>query len=181
MSSACFPSPARRLRRLRELKLQNSARSDYVFPQPSGFPGPYEYFDAHWRAALEAAGISGFRFHDLRHTCASMLAAQGASLLEIADVLGHRTLNMVKRYSHLVVDHKAKVIEEMVAAIQGKKLNGTKRTRSDHGVWDRQWSRFWSRRRGEDRVASALRDRRICRGIQRRWERALRHGCRFAE
>jgi integrase len=46
----------------------------------------------------------------------SALAAQGASLLEIADVLGHKTLAMVKRYSHLVVDHKAKVIEKMVAA-----------------------------------------------------------------
>ena len=45
-----------------------------------------------------------------------MLAAQGASLLEIADVLGHKTLAMVKRYSHLVVDHKAKVIKRMVAA-----------------------------------------------------------------
>ncbi len=111
-----LPLAGKALEALRELKLQNSARSDYVFPQPSGFPGPYEYFDAHWRAALEAAGISGFRFHDLRHSCASMLAAQGASLLEIADVLGHRTLNMVKRYSHLVVDHKAKVIEKMVAA-----------------------------------------------------------------
>jgi len=44
-----------------------------------------------------------------------MLAAQGASLLEIADVLGHKTLAMVKRYSHLVVGHKAKVIERMIA------------------------------------------------------------------
>lgn len=111
-----LPLAGKALEALRELKLQNSARSDFVFPQPSGFPGPYEYFDAHWRAALEAAGISGFRFHDLRHTCASMIAAQGASLLEIADVLGHRTLNMVRRYSHLVVDHKATVIEKMIAA-----------------------------------------------------------------
>ena len=45
-----------------------------------------------------------------------MLAAQGASLLEIADVLGHKTFAMVKRYSHLVVDHKAKVIEKMIVA-----------------------------------------------------------------
>jgi integrase len=77
---------------------------------------PYEHFDAHWYAALEASGIKDFRFHDLRHTTASMLAAQGASLLEIADVLGHKTLAMVKRYSHLVVDHKAKVIEKMITA-----------------------------------------------------------------
>jgi hypothetical protein len=35
---------------------------------------------------------------------------------QIADVLGHKTLAMVKRYSHLVVDHKAGVIERMIAA-----------------------------------------------------------------
>ncbi|HYX74634.1 MAG TPA: site-specific integrase [Steroidobacteraceae bacterium] len=111
-----LPLAGKALEALRKLKLQNSARSEWVFAQPSGLPGPYEHFDAHWYAALEAAAISDFHFHDLRHTTASMLAAQGASLLEIADVLGHKTLAMVKRYSHLVVDHKAKVIEKMVEA-----------------------------------------------------------------
>jgi integrase len=111
-----LPLAGKTLEALRGLKLQSSARSDWVFAQPSGLPGAYEHFDAHWYAALEAAGISDFHFHDLRHTTASMLAAQGASLLEIADVLGHKTLAMVKRYSHLVVDHKAKVIEKLVAA-----------------------------------------------------------------
>lgn len=111
-----LPLAGQTLEALRELKLKNSARSDFVFSQPSGFPGPYEHFDIHWYAALEEAGIADFHFHDLRHTTASMLAAQGASLLEIADVLGHKTLSMVKRYSHLVVDHEAKVIERMVAA-----------------------------------------------------------------
>lgn len=121
-----LPLAGKALEALRQLKLQNSARSDYLFPSPTvvldpeiGKPqldAPYEHFDAHWYAALEAAGISDFRFHDLRHTTASMLAAQGASLLEIADVLGHKTLAMVKRYSHLVVEHKAKVIEKMIVA-----------------------------------------------------------------
>lgn len=74
---------------------------------------PYAGFDAHWYAALARAGIEDFRFHDLRHTCASYLAAQGASLLEIADVLGHRTMAMVKRYSHLAEGHKATVIARM--------------------------------------------------------------------
>jgi integrase len=111
-----LPLAGKALEALRELKLQNSARSEYVFPNPSGHPGAFEYFDSYWYEAREVAGISDFHFHDLRHTTASMLAAQGASLLEIADVLGHKTLAMVKRYSHLVVDHKAKVIERMVAA-----------------------------------------------------------------
>ena len=121
-----LPLAGKALEALRQLKLQNSARSEYLFPSPTvvfdsktGKPqldAPYEHFDAHWYAALEASGIKDFRFHDLRHTTASMLAAQGASLLEIADVLGHKTLALVKRYSHLVVDHKAKVIEKMIAA-----------------------------------------------------------------
>ena len=37
-------------------------------------------------------------------------------MLEIADVLGHKTLAMVNRYSHLVVDQKARVIEKLVIA-----------------------------------------------------------------
>ena len=51
--------------------------------------------------ALTAAGIKNFRFHDLRHTAASYMAQSGASLLEIADTLGHRQLRMVQRYAHL--------------------------------------------------------------------------------
>jgi integrase len=111
-----LPLAGKALEALRELKLQRAARSEFVFAQPSGAPCAYIHFDAHWYEALEVAGITNFHFHDLRHTTASMLATHGASLLEIADVLGHKTLAMVKRYSHLVVDHKARVIERLVVA-----------------------------------------------------------------
>ena len=60
-----------------------------------------------------AAGIDDLKFHDLRHTTASYLAAQGASLLEIADVLGHKSLAMVRRYAHLAQSHKVAAIEKM--------------------------------------------------------------------
>lgn len=70
-----------------------------------------------WPKALEAAGIEDFRFHDLRHSIASYLAMNGASLAEIAEVLGHKTLAMVKRYAHISPQHIRGVVERMNAAI----------------------------------------------------------------
>ncbi len=108
-----LPLVGKALEALRELKLKGSAHSPYVFPHPNGRPEPLYWFDSYWLEALKVAGIAGFRFHDLRHTCASYLAQRGASTLEIADVLGHKSLAMVRRYSHLAVDHKATLMERM--------------------------------------------------------------------
>lgn len=66
-----------------------------------------------FKRAVQTAGIEDFRFHDLRHSAASYLAMNGASLAEIADILGHKTLQMVKRYAHLSEQHTAKVVSAM--------------------------------------------------------------------
>ena len=66
-----------------------------------------------WETALRKADIEDFRFHDLRHTAASYLAMNGATTVEIAAVLGHKTLQMVKRYSHLANSHTASVVASM--------------------------------------------------------------------
>ncbi|MFO0751388.1 MAG: site-specific integrase [Myxococcota bacterium] len=63
--------------------------------------------------ALKKAKILDFKVHDLRHTAASYLAMNGASPSEIAAVLGHKTLAMVKRYSHLPDAHVAGVVDRM--------------------------------------------------------------------
>ena len=63
--------------------------------------------------ALKRAGIRNFRWHDLRHTCASYLVMNGASLIEVAEILGHNTLQMVKRYAHLSPDHLDRIVEQM--------------------------------------------------------------------
>lgn len=60
--------------------------------------------------AVEAAGIKNFRFHDCRHCTASYMAQAGASLLEIADTLGHRQLRMVQRYAHLNTDSRRRLL-----------------------------------------------------------------------
>lgn len=72
-----------------------------------------------WETALKKAEITDFRFHDLRHSAASYLAMNGASLAEIAEVLGHKTLQMVKRYAHLSEAHTAKIVAKMNEKIFG--------------------------------------------------------------
>lgn len=69
--------------------------------------------------AMERAQIKDFHWHDLRHCTASYLAMNGASLAEIAEILGHKTLSMVKRYAHLSDGHVSSVIESMNAKIFG--------------------------------------------------------------
>lgn len=57
-----------------------------------------------WQVALERASIEDFHFHDIRHCFASLAASQGASNLELATAMGHRTLSMLQRYTHLDVE-----------------------------------------------------------------------------
>lgn len=88
--------------------------TDLIFP---GKINPHQPIDLRtpWETALQRAGIADFHWHDLRHTAASYLAMSGASLAEIAEILGHKTLQMVKRYSHLSHDHVASVADRMAA------------------------------------------------------------------
>lgn len=91
--------------------------TDLVFPalrtkRPSTELQPM-HIRAAWGRAVKAAEIEDFRFHDLRHSAASYLAMNGATLMEIAAVLGHKTLAMVKRYSHLSESDTAGVVAKM--------------------------------------------------------------------
>lgn len=72
-----------------------------------------------WENAIINAKIEDFRFHDLRHSAASYLAMNGASLAEIAEVLGHKTLQMVKRYAHLSEAHTSSIVASMNERIFG--------------------------------------------------------------
>ncbi|WGS86643.1 site-specific integrase [Methylomonas sp. UP202] len=106
---------------LAELQKLNKVRrldSALVFPSPTHPSQPIELKKA-WLNALKRAEVNNFRWHDLRHCTASYLAMGGASMVEIAAVLGHKTLDMVKRYSHLSDGHIANVVERMNSRIFG--------------------------------------------------------------
>jgi hypothetical protein len=54
-----------------------------------------------WEGAVERAGIKNLHFHDTRHDFASQLTMKGRPLREVQELLGHKTLAMTMRYSHL--------------------------------------------------------------------------------
>ena len=107
---------------LKEMNKVRRIDSNLLFPSKENKPHkPQKPIDlrAPWNAALKKVEIQDFKFHDLRHSAASYLAMNGASLAEIAEVLGHKTLQMVKRYAHLSEGHTARVVESMNQKIFG--------------------------------------------------------------
>ncbi len=83
-----------------------------LFPSEGDASVPVEIRKA-WDTAMRRAEIANFRFHDLRHTAASYLAMEGATAPEIAEILGHKSLQMVKRYSHFNKAHITKLMTRM--------------------------------------------------------------------
>lgn len=67
----------------------------------------YKASNRAWYAALVAADLVGFRWHDLRHTWASWAVMNGVSLMELKELGGWKTLQMVARYAHLATEHLA--------------------------------------------------------------------------
>ena len=63
-----------------------------------------------FHTALKKAGINDFRFHDLRHTFASHFIMNGGDLLTLKEILGHSSMKMAERYSHLAAAHKRRQI-----------------------------------------------------------------------
>lgn len=94
-------------------------RDALLFPQPGTNSEKPLVIDRLWQRARAAAKLTDFRFHDLRHTAASYLAMEGAGLREIADILGQKTLAMVKRYSHLTEEHKHQTVSRMADRVLG--------------------------------------------------------------
>jgi site-specific recombinase XerD len=66
-----------------------------------------------WLAALEAAKVKEFRWHDLRHTFISRLVMAGVDLRTVQELSGHQDLNMLSRYAHLAPAHNRKAIETL--------------------------------------------------------------------
>jgi integrase len=99
--------------------LVQACADDDALVFPGAKPATPVHIESAWHKALERAGIEDFRFHDLRHCAASYLLEAGATEVQLAEILGHKSLQMVKRYAHLREPESARIIGAMNKRIFG--------------------------------------------------------------
>lgn len=96
----------------RQLHSQRRLNTDYVFVNPDT-GRRYNDLKRSFSTACRKAGIQDFHFHDLRHTFASHLVMSGADLKTVQELLGHKSLTMTLRYSHLSQAHKKEALKAL--------------------------------------------------------------------
>jgi integrase len=69
-----------------------------------------------WRRAVARAGLEDLHFHDLRHEATSRLFERGLNPIQVAAITGHKTLQMLKRYTHLRAENLADLLVDRRAA-----------------------------------------------------------------
>ena len=92
---------------LKAVKMEASTEGS-VFRTPQG--GPCHNFRTACERAVQQAGLEDFTFHDLRHTFASRLVMAGVDLPTVKELLGHKSIAMTLRYTHLSTDHKQRAV-----------------------------------------------------------------------
>ena len=97
------------LETLKGWRKQHSKEVGFVFPGKKG--ERLDNVKKSWDGLLKLAKVTGFRWHDLRHTFASKLVMAGVPLNTVRELLGHSDIAMTLRYAHLAPDSKAAAVE----------------------------------------------------------------------
>ena len=104
---------------LRSIRPVDATNGMHVFLPPNSGESkqlvdvPCLHFKRSFMTARMKAGLEDLHLHDLRHTAASHLLMAGVDLRTLAEILGHKTLQMVHRYTHLLNDHKLKAVDRI--------------------------------------------------------------------
>ena len=104
-----IPLSQRAREALRGWQVDHAANKGLVFPSPVT-SDRLDNITSAWEKLLQRAQIEDFRFHDLRHDFASRLVMRGVNLYTVKELLGHGTIQMTERYSHLAPDAKRAAI-----------------------------------------------------------------------
>ena len=101
---------------------RQSTGADLVFPNKDG--RAFDNCNTSWESVLKEARITGFRWHDMRHTFASKLVMAGVDLNTVRELLGHSDIKMTLRYAHLAPQVKAAAVAKLVSntvPLEGKR------------------------------------------------------------
>lgn len=91
----------------RKLFGREYCQNDYIFKWDDGRPFSPDYVSHHFSDLLDKHGFPHIRFHELRHSCASILVNQGATLKDVQEWLGHSDINVTAGiYVHLDIKRK---------------------------------------------------------------------------
>ena len=93
-------------------------KSEYVFCNPETGE-PYHSIKTSFGKALKRAGLEGVRFHDLRHTAATMMVTSGVDIVTVQQVLGHSDIKMTARYTHPTTETKMSAVNSLEMQIRG--------------------------------------------------------------
>jgi len=108
------------LNELREQK--KKVAHDLIFPSKKGTPFSKKHLQDDFKSVLDAANLPNIRFHDLRHTAASLMLNRGVSALVVSKILGHANPSVtLSIYAHATLDMQAQavsVMDEIVTPIQ---------------------------------------------------------------
>lgn len=94
--------------------------NSYIFKWPDGRPFSPDYVSKSFAALLKKHGLPHIRFHELRHSCASLLINQGFNLKDVQEWMGHSDIKMTANiYGHLDVQRKQSMAEQLAASLGG--------------------------------------------------------------
>lgn len=96
----------------------------YLFRHPAGKLVTPDEVTKRFAAFIKKHQLKPIRFHDLRHSCASILYANGVDLLTIQRILGHAQLSTTIMYTHIINDQQNSALSQMGQQILGDEENG---------------------------------------------------------
>ena len=101
-------------RKNKELLWEKYHRSNYVVTRENGAILDPQNFSSRFASVLKQNNLRHVRFHDLRHTAASLMILEGVDLKTISDILGHSSISITADiYGHILEEQKRKAVSKL--------------------------------------------------------------------
>ena len=94
--------------------------SDFVFCSPKT-KGLLTSVRTSFKGACKDARVPDLRFHDLRHTAATLMIMGGIDIVTVKEILGHSDIQMTMRYAHPTPENKRKAVNVLASIFESKK------------------------------------------------------------